>query len=147
MWKFTDDKREPSFEASEGRRSQTFDFSSMIKKKYEQEKKIPVLEKLNHTSVTPAPFMVLDHSALSKKLSAHKRHLSFLSPGFRDDRRSIEVTGEAALGWFQPFLKSFSKETQHRLREKKEIENILCSKITVTSPCQREKPNRKSKEA
>lgn len=70
-------------------------------------KKIPVLEKLNHTSVTPAPFMVLDHSALSKKLSAHKRHLSFLSPGFRDDRRSIEVNGGGSAGMISAISKKF----------------------------------------
>lgn len=118
----------------------------MSKKK----KQTPVLEK-NPTSVTPAPFMVLDHSALSKKLSADKCYLSSLSPGFRDDQRSIEVTGGGSAGWFSAISKKFFKRNTVYIERKKEIENILCSKITVTSPNSprhwRGKPNRKSKEA
>lgn len=110
-----------------------------------------MLEKLNHTSVTPAPFMVLDHSALSKKLSADKCYLSSLSPGFRDDQRSIEVTGGGSVGWISAISEKFFKRNMVYIERKKEIENILCSKITVTSPNSprrwRGKPNRKSKEA
>lgn len=70
-----------------------------------------MLEKVNHSSVTPAPFMVLDHSALSTKLSADKCYLSFLSPGFRDDQRSIEVTGGGSAGWLSAISKKvFQKE-------------------------------------
>lgn len=84
-----------------------------------------MLEKLNHTSVTPAPFMVLDHSALSKKLSANKCYLSFISPGFRDDQRSTEVTGGGSAGWLSAISKKFFKRnTVYIERGKKEIENI-----------------------
>lgn len=92
-------------------------------------KNTTVLEKLNHTSMTQAPLVVLDHSRLWKKLLADKRHISFFFFFFYLlGSETIEVMEEAALGGFQSFQKRFSKGVRSRLRGKREIENVVMLK-------------------
>ena len=69
------------------------------------------MEKLNHTSMTQAPLVVMDHSGLWKSFQPRNATFPFFYlVGSEMIRVALRWLEEAALGGFQPFQKSCSKE-------------------------------------
>ena len=83
-----------------------------------------------------------------EKLSTDKHGFPLLSIEFRDDQHNSEVTGGVSAGEnFSHFSKKKEKGFKKKDSvDKREIENVhLQAKITMTSRCQSEKPNRKAR--